>query len=70
MTRPSSSTRKYASAYYNRGTPRKPKATWTLAIQDYDKAIELDPQLASAYINRGDARYDQSDLDAAIQDFD
>ena len=39
-------------------------------IEEYSKAIALDPQDAVAYYNRGIAYYDKGDLDRAIADYD
>ena len=36
---------------------------------DYDRAIELDPNLASAYCNRAAIEFDQTHLDRALTDF-
>jgi tetratricopeptide (TPR) repeat protein len=38
-------------------------------IQDYNKAIELNPDFADAYNNRGIAKYDLGDYRGAIQDY-
>jgi tetratricopeptide (TPR) repeat protein len=38
------------------------------AIEDYDKAIQLNPKWAAPYSNRGAARYQQNKLDLAIED--
>ena len=40
-------------AYNNRGLARKQQGDLAGAIQDYDRAIELDPQDPTAYNNRG-----------------
>jgi tetratricopeptide (TPR) repeat protein len=40
-----------------------------LAIERYDRAIALDPELAEAYNNRGSDRRRQGDLDGAIADY-
>ena len=40
------------------------------AIQDYDKAIEINPKYAEAYFNRGSAYLEQGDPIVAIQDYD
>ena len=40
------------------------------AIQDYDKAIELDPALSSAFVNRGTSKMALRQHEAAIQDYD
>ena len=39
------------------------------AIQEFNKAIELDPNLAEAYSNRGDAYLNLGQLALAIQDY-
>ncbi|MFM7461536.1 MAG: tetratricopeptide repeat protein, partial [Burkholderiales bacterium] len=41
----------------------------TAAIQDYNKAIQLNPQYAVAYNNRGTAKADLGDKTGAIQDY-
>ncbi len=41
----------------------------TVAIQDYNKAIELDPNYVNAYISRGLAYSNQEEYDRAIQDY-
>lgn len=40
-----------------------------LAIEEYNKAIELDSVYADAYFNRGVARYESGDRKAAYRDF-
>ena len=42
-------------AYSNRGYAYFQKGDYDRAIQDYNKAIELDPQLALTYCNRAEA---------------
>ena len=39
------------------------------AIEDYNKAIELDPNYALAYIDRGFIYYNKGEYDRAIEDF-
>ena len=39
------------------------------AIDEFDEAIALDPQLAEAYYNRGTAYLDKGNYDQAIADF-
>jgi len=60
-----------ADVYFYRGYIHQvplddPKA----AIADYDKAIELRPDLAKAYNNRGVAHADKGEYDLAIADYD
>ncbi|MEI9406671.1 tetratricopeptide repeat protein [Mesorhizobium argentiipisi] len=40
------------------------------AIEEYEKAIELDPRTASAYVGRGTSLIQKGMYDAAIDDFD
>ncbi|HHT9125137.1 MAG TPA: tetratricopeptide repeat protein [Candidatus Brocadiia bacterium] len=39
------------------------------AIKQYDKALEINPNLADAYLNRGNAYYNKGENDRAILDF-
>ena len=39
--------------YSNRGAVYRNKEVFDRAIKDYNKAIELNPELAEAYYNRG-----------------
>ena len=45
-----------AAAYYNRGNVQGALNQHEEAIADYDKALQIDPQLAAAYYNREAAR--------------
>ncbi len=44
-------------AYNNRGAAYAVLGQYQLAIEDYDKAIQLDPDYADPYYNRGAAYY-------------
>jgi tetratricopeptide (TPR) repeat protein len=46
------------------------KNEFTLAIDDYSKAIELDPKEAQSWLNRGNAYFAQEDMEKALADFD
>jgi tetratricopeptide (TPR) repeat protein len=69
-----------ADAHLLRGKARRAKGNLDGAIEDiedYEKAIELDPRLTSnnrditqAFANRGFIRVNQLDLEGAIADFD
>ena len=48
---------------------RKVKGDLNGAIEDYDRALVLDPGLAVAYMNRGFARLDQNNATEAERDF-
>ncbi len=56
--------------YSNRGNAYSDKGDKDRAIQDYDKAIELNPQNADAFNNRGVVYRNKGDKDRAIQDYD
>lgn len=55
--------------YYNSGNDYKSKDLYDNAIEDYNKAIQLDPNLAQAYGNRGLTYLNKSQYDKAIEDF-
>ena len=42
-----------AYLYYNRGNAYAAVSDFDKAIEDYDRALELDPKMAEAYYNRG-----------------
>jgi len=42
-----------AESHYNRGFDYDESGEYRRAIQEYDRAIELDPNYADAYVNRG-----------------
>lgn len=46
---------KCAKTYYNRGLAHAKNGELKLAIEDYTKAIELNPDYADAYYSRGGA---------------
>jgi tetratricopeptide (TPR) repeat protein len=58
-----------AIAYNNRGAVAQHRKQSESALADYDRAIELDPNLASAYCNRAAIELDQTHLDRALTDF-
>jgi tetratricopeptide (TPR) repeat protein len=59
-----------AKDYVKRGVSRFNKGDLEGAINDYGRAIDLDPQLADAHLNRGKARRAKGDLDGAISDYE
>jgi tetratricopeptide (TPR) repeat protein len=61
---------KASVAYKNRGVFFQEKGRFDRAIEDYDKAIDLDPFYAHAYNNRGLALEKTGRLDKAFADYD
>ena len=59
-----------ADAYFSRGIAYLEKDEYDLAIAEFDKAIQLDPDYAKAYAFRGIAYHDKGNLDRTIADFD
>ena len=57
------------SLYSSRGMAYEERGEYNLAIVDYTKAVELDPENAERYISRGIAYRLKSDFDSAIEDF-
>ena len=45
--------RNFVYGYYNRGNVSSALKDYRAALEDYDKALELDPEFAEAYFNRG-----------------
>jgi tetratricopeptide (TPR) repeat protein len=58
-----------AIAFNNRGNAYARQGQYDLAIQDYDKSINLDPNFAKPLNNRGVVYKKQGDYDRALQDF-
>jgi len=58
-----------SSKYYNSGNAYYKRGDYDRAIEDYSKAIELDPKYAAAYNARGLAYVNKGDYDRAIEDY-
>ena len=56
-------------AYNNRGNAYTAKGAYDLAIKDYDRAVELNPNYAKAFNNRAVVYEKTGELDKAIEDF-
>ena len=54
--------------YYNRGVSKVNLRDYKGAIQDYNKAIELNPKNADAYYNRANAKSKLQDYKGSIED--
>ena len=61
---------KFSTAYLNRGAAFERIGQRERAVQDYDKAIELNAFDFQAYFNRGVALENMGQLGKAIEDFD
>ena len=64
------SVRPFLGLYNNRGNAYNDLGQTERAIEDYDKAIELNPEDATAYCNRGAAYAKLGQTERAIEDFD
>ncbi|MCA2699507.1 MAG: tetratricopeptide repeat protein, partial [Microcystis sp. M179S2] len=58
-----------AAWYSNRGVLYQDQQKYKLALDDYNKAIELNPNHANAYVNRGILYYNQQKYELALSDF-
>ena len=56
-------------AWNNRGAAKAHLGKHKEAIEDFNKAIKLDPKYASAWNNRGAAKADLGDHKEAIEDY-
>ena len=59
-----------AETHYNRGVERYQDGEPEPAIEEYDRAIELDPALAAADRGRGDAYLFLGNFEQAVAEFD
>ena len=58
------------SFYIYRGITYILTSRFDRALDDFDKAVQLDPNCANSYNNRGTAWYQKGDFDKALDDFD
>jgi tetratricopeptide (TPR) repeat protein len=58
-----------ADEYLNRGLAKYSILDYTGAINDYNKAIEINPEYAQAIYYRGIAKYELKDYKGAIRDY-
>ena len=56
------------NAYYNRGITYNKIGDYNRAIQDYDKAIEIQPDNAKIYYNRGEVLLHLNEMGKAKAD--
>ncbi|OFY84564.1 MAG: hypothetical protein A3K10_03315 [Bacteroidetes bacterium RIFCSPLOWO2_12_FULL_31_6] len=56
--------------YNESGLEKSKKEDYNGALLDYDKAIELNPQIDEYYTHRGHCKYALSDFEGALKDFD
>lgn len=66
----------YAEAYVQRGLAKRARGDLEGSIQDYEKAVSIDPKsivgnrfVAQAYSNRGFIKMNALEVDTAIEDF-
>ena len=59
-----------ASSYYNKGADYSNGGKYQLAVDEYTKAIQLDPDYLFAYNNRGNAYIELGEYQTAIEDYD
>lgn len=59
-----------AVVYYNQGIAQVTERNFEEAIENFTRAIELDPNFADAYFSRGYAYWQQLEVERAIADYD
>jgi tetratricopeptide (TPR) repeat protein len=59
-----------AKLYYSRGRAHRHQGKYDLALEDYDHAIEINPDYALAFNNRGLVYNDKHEYDLAIADYE
>jgi len=60
---------KDAKEFFNKGLAWDKQGKYDEAIEDFNKAIRLDPNFASAYFYKGLAQYNKGELKTALTDF-
>jgi tetratricopeptide (TPR) repeat protein len=58
-----------ALVYYNRGIALSARGDIGRAMDDFDRAIRINPLYVDAYIRRGRCRQSMEDIDGAIADY-
>ena len=58
------------TSFFNRGITNSRLQDFHSAIQDFDKAIELEPKRPTSYYNRGLTKYKMKDYEKALLDYD
>ncbi|GCL45813.1 serine protease [Microcystis aeruginosa] len=58
-----------AAWYFNRGNLYYNQQKYDLALSDYNKAININPNYAKAYLNRGNLYINQQKYDLALSDY-
>ena len=61
--------RREATTHNNHGVAYRDEGEYDRAIEDFTKAIELNPNYAIAYNNRGRVYSDKGEIDRAIEDY-
>ena len=59
----------YAINEFSKGNDFSFRKNFPRALESYDAAIKLDPQLAEAYNNRGIVKYELGQFSAAVEDY-
>ena len=62
--------KKKAQEYAKAGEAKYQNGDFQAALEDFDKAINLDPERADSYSGRGGARSELGNHEAALEDFD
>ncbi|MEX0643936.1 MAG: tetratricopeptide repeat protein [Parvularculaceae bacterium] len=63
------SSRDKKATLVNRGIIHRKSGDLQLALDDFNAALEIDPDLAEAYLNRGTVYFQAGQADAAIADY-
>jgi tetratricopeptide (TPR) repeat protein len=63
------SAQEYAAFYYKQGVNYQDSGDFELAVDNYTKAIKLNPDYAEAYHNRGEVCVEMGEWELAVQDY-
>jgi tetratricopeptide (TPR) repeat protein len=57
-------------SHFGKGFTYYKKKNFKLAIEEFDRAVKIDPKIAKAYYYTGYAKYKRKDFKGALKDFD
>lgn len=57
-------------SHFGKGFNYYKKKNFKLAIEEFDRAIKIDPKIAKSYYYTGYAKYKKKDFKGALKDFD
>lgn len=70
VTRSSDVAQRFEKTFVNRGIIHNRNSETALALDDFNAALAIDPNLAEAYLNRGNSHFRDNRYDDALTDYE